>query len=74
MTSEKVEIRGLKWFSYECGVSELHAGLAGSLRIASSKEGRQENSVEKECPHDANSVNPCKSGLLFLQRHAIRII
>ena len=73
MTSEKLEIRRLKCLSYECGVSELHARLGGSLRIASSKEGSQEKSVEKECPHDAKSMKPCKGGLLLLQRHAIRI-
>ena len=68
MTSEKLEIRGLKCFSYECGVSEFHAGLAGSLGIASSKKGSQEKRAEKECPHDAkSSMKSRKGGPLPLQ-------
>ena len=68
ITSEKLEIRGLKCFSYECGISEFHAGLAGSLGIASSKKGSQEKRAEKECPHDAkSSMKSRKGGPLPLQ-------
>jgi hypothetical protein len=68
MTSEKLEIRRLKCLSYECGVSELHARLGGSLRIASSKEGSQEKRAENECPHDAKlPMKSRKGGPLPLQ-------
>jgi len=53
MTSEKFEVRGLKCFSYERRVSELHARLSPSLRMAPSQKGGQEKRDEKECQHDS---------------------
>jgi hypothetical protein len=51
MTSEKFEVRGLKYFSYERRVSELHAWLSISLRMAPSQKSGQEKQVEKEGEH-----------------------
>ena len=69
MTSKKFEVRrlNLKCFSNECRVSELHARLAATLRMATSQEGGQEKRVEKECPHDTKTMKSRKGGPLPLQ-------
>jgi hypothetical protein len=56
ITSEKLEVRRLEVFSYEGRASELHTWL--TVTVTRSQQGSQEERVEKERPHDAESRKP----------------
>jgi len=53
MTSKKFQFRGLKMFSYQGGVSELHAWRADRMTL--SQPGSQQERAEKR-PHGAKSM------------------
>ena len=59
MTSKKFQFRGLKMFSYQGGVSELHAWIANRMTL--SQPGSQQERAEK-CPHSAKSMKPRGGG------------
>ena len=59
LTSKKFQLRGLKIFTYEGGVSELHTRMAD--RIALSRPGSQQERAEK-CPHSAVPMKPRGGG------------
>jgi hypothetical protein len=60
-TSEKIEVRWLKTFSYEAGVSELYAWVADKTMIILCQKGSQEDRFER-FPHDAEDMKPRKGG------------
>lgn len=61
LTSKKFEVRRLKTFSYEAGVSELYAWLADEAMIILRQKGSQEDGFEG-FPHDGKDMRPPKGG------------